>query len=265
MGTNPLDSFTGSGTPVPILPHSQDSIRLHTMQLSGMEMGMFSPPSHGSLQQISSVDTDPLDFTSIQPPSSVRSGSVTPRNRQIIEPQQETFNPSGLSLLRPSISKHSSVSTVSSYDAPHRPPIPEGDQLPLSQPSPPQPEPAQSVYSPSESTPLLPARTSLKKIKYLENLGSRTINQVIQAVPAVVLGCLLNILDGVSYGMILFPTTPPFSDLGPMGVSMFFMSTIVAQLTYTLGGSGIAGANGSMMVHISLIYRRVLKDLSLTD
>ncbi|KAF9072486.1 sulfate transporter family-domain-containing protein [Rhodocollybia butyracea] len=70
------------------------------------------------------------------------------------------------------------------------------------------------------------------------------------AIPAVLLGCLLNILDGVSYGMILFPTSPPFTNLGPMGVSMFFVSCVIAQLSYTLGGSGFAGANGSMMIEV---------------
>ncbi|KAF8197043.1 sulfate transporter family-domain-containing protein [Pholiota molesta] len=72
----------------------------------------------------------------------------------------------------------------------------------------------------------------------------------VRAVPAVLLGCLLNILDGVSYGMIIFPATGVFADLGGMGVSMFFVSAIVAQLVYTLGGSGFAGANGSMMIEV---------------
>jgi SulP family sulfate permease len=77
-----------------------------------------------------------------------------------------------------------------------------------------------------------------------------TLNQAVHALPAVVLGCLLNILDGVSYGMIIFPTTAPFDDLGPMGVSIFFVSCVVSQLTYTFGGSGFAGANGSMMIEV---------------
>jgi len=51
-------------------------------------------------------------------------------------------------------------------------------------------------------------------------------------------------------GMIIFPATGVFENLGPMGVSMFFVSTIVSQLVYTLGGSGFAGANGSMMIEV---------------
>ncbi|KAF8151705.1 hypothetical protein B0H34DRAFT_728658 [Crassisporium funariophilum] len=72
----------------------------------------------------------------------------------------------------------------------------------------------------------------------------------VRAVPAVGLGCLLDVLDGVSYGMIMFPSTGIFADLGPMGVSMFFVTTVVAQLVYTLGGSGFGGANGSMMIEV---------------
>ena len=86
-----------------------------------------------------------------------------------------------------------------------------------------------------------------------------------KAVPAVLLGCLLNILDGVSCkfssllltwshqladGMIIFPSTGVFEGLGPMGVSMFFVSAVIAQLVYTFGGSGFAGGNGSMMIEV---------------
>ena len=117
--------------------------------------------------------------------------------------------------------------------------------------------------------------------------------QAISAVPAVLLGCLLNILDGVSCGlfpssdfprgfgpsfppfpiriffllfhldflpfdwtdgMIIFPATGVFANLGPMGVSMFFISTILAQLVYSLGGSGFHGANGSMMIEVVVSF-----------
>ncbi|KAG2346177.1 hypothetical protein BDR05DRAFT_974653 [Suillus weaverae] len=73
---------------------------------------------------------------------------------------------------------------------------------------------------------------------------------VLKSLPAVLLGTLLNILDGVSYGMIIFPESGVFAGLGGMGVSMFFVSTVVAQLVYCLGGSSFAGANGSMMIEV---------------
>ena len=53
-----------------------------------------------------------------------------------------------------------------------------------------------------------------------------------------------------SDGMIIFPATGVFANQGPMGVSMFFISTILAQLVYSLGGSAFHGANGSMMIEV---------------
>ncbi|KAF8429985.1 sulfate transporter family-domain-containing protein [Boletus edulis BED1] len=96
------------------------------------------------------------------------------------------------------------------------------------------------------------------------NLGRLAL----RALPAVVLGMLLNILDGISYGMIIFPATGLFAKFGSTGVSMFFVSTIIAQLVYTLGGSNFAGANGSMMIEVvpffhilaSTIARDILGD-----
>ena len=44
------------------------------------------------------------------------------------------------------------------------------------------------------------------------------------ALPAVLLGLLLNILDGVSYGMIVFPASGVFAGFGGTGVSMFFVT-----------------------------------------
>ena len=115
----------------------------------------------------------------------------------------------------------------------------------------------------------------------------------VKSLPAVLLGTLLNILDGISCksdspdihrfahplcvdGMIVFPAVGVFTGLGGVGVSMFFVScvvlpdgyaiadrgfsAIVSQLVYSFGGSGFAGANGSMMIEvvvrpISLSYR----------
>ena len=67
--------------------------------------------------------------------------------------------------------------------------------------------------------------------------------------------------------MISFPTTGIYAGLGGVGVSMFFVtyvagppnlvpslirlrSAIVSQLVYSFGGSGFAGANGSMMIEV---------------
>ncbi|RYP90556.1 hypothetical protein DL770_003318 [Monosporascus sp. CRB-9-2] len=71
-----------------------------------------------------------------------------------------------------------------------------------------------------------------------------------RCVPSVIVGLLLNILDALSYGMILFPLgNPIFSKLGPAGISIFYVSTIVAQLTFSLG-SKFRGAVGSELIEV---------------
>ena len=75
----------------------------------------------------------------------------------------------------------------------------------------------------------------------------------LKRIPAVALGLLLNILDALSYGMILFPLGQPmFEKLGPDGISMFYVSCIISQLVFSLGGSAFKGGIGSEMVQNSL-------------
>ena len=51
--------------------------------------------------------------------------------------------------------------------------------------------------------------------------------------------------------MILFPLgVPIFAKLGPDGISMFYVSCIVSQLVYSLGGSIFRGGIGSEMVRV---------------
>ncbi|EKM51192.1 uncharacterized protein PHACADRAFT_263202 [Phanerochaete carnosa HHB-10118-sp] len=76
------------------------------------------------------------------------------------------------------------------------------------------------------------------------------------------LGTLLNILDGISYGMIIFPATGVFTGLGGVGVSMFFVSAIISQLVYSVGGSGFAGANGSMMIEVVPFFHILANDIA---
>ncbi|KAF4123384.1 sulfate permease, SulP family [Geosmithia morbida] len=66
--------------------------------------------------------------------------------------------------------------------------------------------------------------------------------------PAVCVGLLLNILDALSYGMILFPLSKPiFAHLGSAGISIFYVSTIISQLTFS-SGSIFKGAVGSELI-----------------
>ncbi|MCJ1439020.1 hypothetical protein MMC27_008410 [Xylographa pallens] len=77
-------------------------------------------------------------------------------------------------------------------------------------------------------------------------------------VPAIVLGLLLNILDALSYGLILFPLgSVVFEGLGPDGISMFYISCIVSQLVYSLGGSIFKGGVGSEMIEVVPFFHKM--------
>ncbi|KAK2809956.1 hypothetical protein FQN50_003370 [Emmonsiellopsis sp. PD_5] len=77
-------------------------------------------------------------------------------------------------------------------------------------------------------------------------------------IPSVFLGLLLNILDALSYGMILFPLGEPiFAHLGPDGISMFYVSTIIAQLIYSCGGSIFRGGVGSEMIEVVPFFHKM--------
>ena len=99
----------------------------------------------------------------------------------------------------------------------------------------------------------------------LHTVWVQVIRKPASYIPSVILGLLLNILDALSYGkidnvsqyqrltkelgMILFPLGEPiFADLGPDGISIYYVSCIVAQLVYSLGGSIFRGGIGSEMV-----------------
>ncbi|OAA66709.1 sulfate transporter [Niveomyces insectorum RCEF 264] len=68
--------------------------------------------------------------------------------------------------------------------------------------------------------------------------------------PAAIVGLLLNILDALSYGMILFPLgSPVFANLGSAGISIFYVSTIVSQLVFS-SGSIFKGGIGSELIEV---------------
>lgn len=84
------------------------------------------------------------------------------------------------------------------------------------------------------------------------------IRQPANYVPPVILGLLLNILDALSYGMILFPLGQPiFAGLGVDGISMFYVSCIVSQLVYSLGGSIFRGGIGSEMIEVVPFFHKM--------
>lgn len=72
----------------------------------------------------------------------------------------------------------------------------------------------------------------------------------VACLPAVIVGLLLNILDALSYGMILFPLgSPIFANLGSAGISIFYVSTIISQLTFSCG-SIFRGGVGSELIEV---------------
>lgn len=73
--------------------------------------------------------------------------------------------------------------------------------------------------------------------------------------PAVFLGTLLNVLDALSYGMIMFPVGDAvFANMGPTGLSMFYISTVVSQLVYSCGGSAFRSGIGSEMIEVTPFF-----------
>ncbi|KAF2401241.1 hypothetical protein EJ06DRAFT_529372 [Trichodelitschia bisporula] len=78
------------------------------------------------------------------------------------------------------------------------------------------------------------------------------------AFSAVLLGLLLNILDAMSYGMILFPLGEEiFADTGADGIAIFYVSCIVSQLVYSLGGSRFKGGVGSEMIEVVPFFHKM--------
>ncbi|KAJ7208245.1 hypothetical protein GGX14DRAFT_499613 [Mycena pura] len=98
----------------------------------------------------------------------------------------------------------------------------------------------------------------LRSTKFISALPMR----LYRALPAVILGILFNILDSVSFGIILFPATDgAFRTLQLQGLSMFITSTLTSQVAMTLGGSRFPGAMGAMLVEILPFLQGVASDI----
>ncbi|KAJ2848070.1 hypothetical protein IWW36_003515 [Coemansia brasiliensis] len=71
----------------------------------------------------------------------------------------------------------------------------------------------------------------------------------LQYIPAVILGLIMNLLDALSYGLIAFPVSiPVYAKFGPIGFSMYMLSTSIVQAVLSGGASGFRGANGTMLI-----------------
>lgn len=86
----------------------------------------------------------------------------------------------------------------------------------------------------------------------------------IKCLPAVLVGLILNILDALSYGMILFPLgNPIFANLGPAGISMFYVSTIVSQVVFSTG-SIFKGGVGSELIEVVPFFHSMAAKITAT-
>jgi SulP family sulfate permease len=101
-------------------------------------------------------------------------------------------------------------------------------------------------------------RSLLDPRHYTRNAVLANTSASLQTLSAVFLGLLLNILDALSYGYILFPLgTELFSSTGPDGISIFFVSCIVSQLCYSLGLSAFRGGVGSEMIEVVPFFHKM--------
>ena len=96
------------------------------------------------------------------------------------------------------------------------------------------------------------------KIWSAKVVWSEVVVRPASLLPAVFLGLLLNILDALSYGMILFPLgNKVFASLGSDGIAIFYVSTIIAQLVYSCGGSIFRGGIGSEMIEVVPFFHKM--------
>lgn len=81
--------------------------------------------------------------------------------------------------------------------------------------------------------------------------------RVAEALPAVIIALLLNLLDALSYGILLFPPGDPiFADSGPEGMSLFYISCIMSQLVCSTG-SIFKGSVGSQLIEAVPFFHRM--------
>ncbi|KAI5966835.1 uncharacterized protein KGF55_000244 [Candida pseudojiufengensis] len=111
-------------------------------------------------------------------------------------------------------------------------------------------------YAKSSSSTIPEKETQPSKLHQL-------IFKPLQYLPGVFLGTLLNILDGLSYGMIMFPISDNiFAALAPAGLAMFYVSCIVSQLVYSLGGSAFKAGIGSEMIEVTPFFHTMALAIS---
>ncbi|TFK33141.1 sulfate transporter family-domain-containing protein [Crucibulum laeve] len=85
-----------------------------------------------------------------------------------------------------------------------------------------------------------------------------------KALPSVLLAVLLNTMDAVSTGFLIFPPSDDgkaFKGLQVEAISLYLMSTITSQIAMTLGGSLFPGALGQMLIEIFPFLRSIARSI----
>lgn len=209
------------------LVHTQSTIRLDTMQLTdilntpGNDPDMALPPlSIGMTPTVGPSNLSKMlqrqgaPFQLRMPPTQPPPPPPPPRHTSSSD-SVSTLHPAGSEeeeLVTPVTTKNRGTVRIVTPTPPH------DERTPLLAPQPPS-------TPPSSSSSWLHSKTSLARlVDSVRQHAPDVPSQTAQALPAVGLGALLNILDGVSYGMIMFPASGVFADKGSMGVSMFFVT-----------------------------------------
>ncbi|KAH3678355.1 hypothetical protein WICPIJ_008845 [Wickerhamomyces pijperi] len=109
-------------------------------------------------------------------------------------------------------------------------------------------------------------KQSSMSVAFQEIKNDLTVPNVLSYTPAVVLGTLLNILDALSYGMIIFPISDAaFSGLSNTGLSMFYVSCVISQVLFSMGWSQFKAGIGSEMIEVTPFFHSmalaILKEL----
>lgn len=105
----------------------------------------------------------------------------------------------------------------------------------------------------TENSPLLPILVPHQYQTPPGNLSSidddkLSILSIFKSAPATLLAVLFNLLDALSYGIIIFPSSSSIPTASQAGISMFLCSSLISQIVFTFGGSGFYGAVGSMVI-----------------
>lgn len=238
--THPNSASAGSGSF--LAPHLQNDIRAHTVQLSGVPLSFsrlsFNPSAEPPTPRVEAlftrnVETSAPTFIFPPPSESVRSLPLEHVHELVETPTSSLINlAESTSTLDPRSSRPPPQSNLSILMAQHSSGAPcheradaeEGDHhtLVISSPAPTyQPQQGQESMSPptphpitssefTEYTPLLP-HSPFQAIYYRPKWVARAKSitaEALHALPAVILGLLLNILDGISCTLFVIQFGP---------------------------------------------------------